>query len=112
MATTFKQGFADYGVHQVIITLTANDTVNFSLPRAFAIGFSAVSSDFGSGTVALKAGPDGTNYYALPTAKSLTASGVKSVNPEDCGFFNYQIALTGATNPATITVTLYASTST
>ena len=62
---------------------------------------------FGSGTLSLQGGNNGTDFYALPTAVSMTADGIASVALADLGYRFYRIHFTGSTNPTlTAIVTL------
>jgi hypothetical protein len=110
MATTIQQNRIAKGLIKIVITLTANDeAVAFTLPRCYAVGLDIRSSDFGAGTLAVQAAPDGTNYLALPTAVASTATGLKSIATADLSFYNYRVILTGATAPAAFTITIYAT---
>jgi hypothetical protein len=113
MAVTINRTLSNYGQIKVVATFTADGTVDFTLPRVFAATFeviSAITDDFGGGTLELQAAPDAINYAALPTPKTLTSeNGIKSVAPEDLSFYNYRLNLSGSTTPPTITVTLIAS---
>ena len=106
MAVTVQTTFGDRGVIKVVATFTADGDATFTLPRCTIASFEAVSSNFAGGTIELQAAPDAVNYAALPTAKTLAATGIKSVAPADLSFYNYRFDLSGSVTPATITVTL------
>lgn len=101
------------GVLQVTGTIpttvdTTGATLDFQLPRIRSASFQAVSSNFNGKTVSLQGAPDGTNYAELPTAASLTATGVKSVALADTAYYNYRINCTGTPTVAVV-VTLIAN---
>lgn len=100
-------------LHSETIKVTAtadtdNDSYDFQLRGTpIAMSLHAQGADFGSGTAAIQASNDGTNFAALPTAVSLTANGIKSVALADLGYSWYRIDLSGATNP-TVTISVHA----
>lgn len=84
---------------QVTITFTADGDSQFQVNKAIrAMTFQGDGND-GAGTVSLQGSNDGTNFYALPTAISLTAAGVASVVQADLGYLYYNVHLTGSTGP-------------
>lgn len=95
-------------VERVKVTATADATYNFAVNKPVrAMSIHAQGSSFGAGTVELKGSNDGTNFASLPTSKTLSANGIKSVAVIDM-FHHYQISLSGSTNPSlTISVELY-----
>jgi hypothetical protein len=88
-------------------TTTDDDVYNFrpEYPiRAMTIlAIGGGGNNFGSGTVELKASNDGVTFFSLPTVKTITSDGIKSVAVSDCGFLWYQISLSGSTDP-TLTI--------
>jgi hypothetical protein len=91
-------------------------TCNFPMPGAKLITGQAVSSDFNSKTLSVKASNDGTNFVAVATAIAVTSSGLFHINStdyddgtnvltNDLGFLYYQLAFSGAP-AATLTVTV------
>ena len=111
MAATIQTDRPLKGLIKHTITLAANnDAQAFKLPRCYAGGMDIRSSNFDSGTVAIQAAPDGTNYAALPTAVSTTATALKSIAVADLSFLNYRAIVTGAgASLATVTITIYAT---
>lgn len=103
-----------HGRHETLtVTATAstdNDTYEFRPAHPIrSMSISAIGgggNNFGSGTVELTGSNDNVTFFALPTAKTLTADGIKSVATVDCGFLWYQISLTGATDP-TLTIRVH-----
>jgi hypothetical protein len=110
MAATIQTNRLQKGLIKHVITLGANnDAQAFQLPRVYSAGLDIRSSDFGGGTVAIQAAPNGTDYLALPTAVSTTSTAIKSIAVADLGFVNYRAIITGATAPATVTITIHAT---
>jgi len=95
-------------VERVKVTASADATYKFQLLRpARGMSIHAQGSSFGAGTVELKGSNDGTNFFSLPTAKTLAANGIASVAVIDV-FLYYQIVLSGSTSPSlTISVEIY-----
>lgn len=97
---------AGQSVETVTVTATVdtdNDTYDFAPEHPMRAMTIQTIGDDGGGTTNLLCGNDGTNFVALPTAKSMTAAGVLSVVQADLGFKWYRIELTGSTNP-TLTI--------
>lgn len=91
-----------------VFTLTANnDVVNFTPNHSMRGMTIQVEGTFSAGTLALQGSNDGTTFYALPTAVSLTAAGVKSVAQLDLAYDVFRVTVTGATTPS-LTVTVHA----
>lgn len=103
MATTINQDRPDRGMNVVAVTLSAaNDAVTFQMPRLSAMSIQV--EGITTAAVALQASNDNSNFYALPTAVSLAADGIKSVAVADLGYRYYKILMTGASEAATVTV--------
>ena len=103
MAVTSSQDMPERGVTRIVATLTAqNDVLNFTMQRMSAMSIQA--EGLSTAAVDLNASNNGVDYYALPTAVSLAADGIKSVAVADLGYLNYQILLKTASNTATVTV--------
>ena len=85
-------------VIKVTATADFNYTIN-SPGRILALSLHGQGT-FGGGTLSLRGSNDGTNFFALPTAVSMTASGIASVAPADLGYRFYDIQLTGSTTPS------------
>jgi hypothetical protein len=87
------------------IKVTTDPTVDdfdyiFHAPAKLrAMSLHGQGSSFGAGTLSLQGSNDGDNFFALPTAVSITANGVASVALADLGYRFYRIHLTGSTNP-------------
>lgn len=110
MATTIEQTRPLKGLIKIVITLGANnDAQAFELPRCYAVGMDIRSSNFDSGTVAIQAAPNGSDYVALPTAVSTTSTAIKSIATADLSFRHYRAIITGSTTPATVTITIWAT---
>ena len=91
MATTAVFDREDRGKIVLTVTFTAqNDAVVFQPNRARAMSIQAIGA-FTSATIDIQCSNDGTTYYALPTATSLNALGVKSVALADLGFNYYRV---------------------
>lgn len=99
------------GVVKTVVTIpttvdgTDGATCDFQLTSAYAIAIQSVSSNYNAKTVELKASCDNTNFLALPTAKTFTANGIKSVATADCSYCFYRVDITGAPIAA-VTVTI------
>ena len=90
------------------IALTANnDAVTFRPNHAMRGMTVQAEGTFSSGTVALQGSNDGSTFYALPTAVSLTAAGIKSVAQLDLAYDYFKVIVTGATTPDLV-VTVHA----
>jgi hypothetical protein len=104
------------GIVEVIVTIPttvdsssgATCIVTFNGPVIKITG-TAVSSNFNSKALSMKASNDGVNFYALATAISVTQSGNfvvdSGVSKDDIGFRYYQLLFSGAP-AATLVVTL------
>lgn len=103
MAVTSQQDMPERGVVRIVATLTAqNDVLNFSMPRLSAMSVQA--EGIATANVVIRASNNGVDYYALPTAVSLAADGIKSIAEADLGYLNYQIQLTTASDTVVVTV--------
>ena len=103
MAVTSSQDMPERGVTRIVATMTAqNDVLNFTMQRVSAMSIQA--EGVSAGDVELNASNDGTNYYALPTAITFAADGIKSIALADLGYLNYQIKLVTASEAVVVTV--------
>jgi hypothetical protein len=91
MATTITgvKALGD-GKTRYTLTLAAqNDTFVFSAVNPTAISFQG--EGISASDLTLQCSNDGENYYAMPTAATLAADGVKSVAVADLGFAFYRL---------------------
>lgn len=89
-----------------VIKITATADFDYAFVPEHSVWAISLGSDGndGGGTLSLQGGVDGTNFYALPTAVSLTAAGIASAARNDLGYPYYNLHLAGSTNP---TLTCY-----
>src|SRR3990167_10432410 len=96
MATTAQFVTDDLGKKILTVTFTAaNDALVFQPKRPLALSLQSLGA-FTTSTIDIQASNDGVTYYALPTAISLAALGVKSVASIDLGFAFYRVIMLAA----------------
>lgn len=81
---------------------TDGATATFQMVGCKTVVWAAISSNFNAKTVELKASLDGTNFFSLAAANSVTASGNKPVPAIECGYPWWQISITGAPTVAMV----------
>ena len=101
MATTAQFVTDDLGKKILTVTFTAaNDAVVFQPKRPLALSIQSLGA-FTSATIDIQASNDGATYYALPTAVSLSALGIKDVASIDLGFAFYRVIMLAASEAHT-----------
>lgn len=99
MAVTHLHTSKGNALEQVKVNFTADGDYQFQPEHPMrALSLQGDGND-GGGTVSLQGSNDGTNFFALPTAVSLTAAGVATVAQADLGYLWYGVHLTGSTTP-------------
>jgi hypothetical protein len=95
------------GVKTVTVTLldTAGNSDAENLHDCDTITLQ-VEGTFASAAVAVQVSNDGATFYALPTAVSISAAGLKSVPADGLGFKFYRLAMTGGGGTTSLTCTL------
>lgn len=106
-STTIKNSNTIPG--QIVVTVTLLDTAGSSdatqLGDCDSITIQ-VEGTFASGAVAVQVSNDGLTYYAVPTAVSISAAGLKSVPADGLGFRHYKFVLSGGDGTASLTCTI------
>lgn len=104
MATTAVFDRDNRGKMILTVTFTAaNDAVVFQPLRPLAMSIQSLGA-FTAATLDIQASNDGVTYYALPTAKSLSALGVLSVAAIDLGFAFYRVIMLSASEAHTAVI--------
>lgn len=106
-STTKKCSNGLPGVKTVTITLadTSGNSDSENLHDCDTITLQ-VEGTFAAGSVAIQASNDGATFYALPTAVSIAAAGIKAVSADSLGFKFYRLALSGGGGTTSLTCTL------
>jgi hypothetical protein len=82
----------------------ANDgNLDFELNRALSSLVFQVAGTYAAGTIALQGSNDNSTFVALPTATSLSGTGVKAAVAADLGFRYYRLAFTSMDAGNTLT---------
>lgn len=96
------------GMHRAIVTIpttvdgTDGSSTNLEFGPLRSLTFEYVSSNWNSKTLVVFGGNDGSNFYVLATAISVTANGIKGVAVADLGYRFYQVNLSGAPTAALV----------
>lgn len=90
----------------ITVTFTTATTYDFMPEHPIrAMTLQGDGNDNG-GTLSLQGSNDGTNFFALPTAVSLTAAGLASVVVADMGYHNYRVNLSNITGTSVAVVNI------
>jgi hypothetical protein len=99
------------GIDKWVITFatdidgTSGGVATIEVLRGYSIVLHYESTNWNSKTLTFAGGNDGSNFYALTTAISVSANGVFPLALRDVGFRYYKAALSGAPTAAlTLTV--------
>lgn len=99
MAVTKLHTSGGNALEHIKVNFTADGDINFQPEHPMRAMTIQGDGNDGGGTVSLQGSNDGTNFFALPTAVSLSAAGLASVVQADLGYLYYNVHLTGSTGP-------------
>ena len=89
----------------VVITQSGanNGNVDLTIPKAMAAMSFHLEGSYTAGSVTLQVSNDGTNFYACPTATSLSGLGVKNVVDLGYKYYRFAFATMNSANSLTLT---------